>query len=728
MGTSLVALRLLVFGLLYVAGDWLGERMILGPDRITLIWLPAGISFAALALYGRRYWPFIPVAEFIVQWGEPSAFVAVTVLANTVSALGAATVLRKLANVDDERFVTRSGYVLIAAALLLAVISALIGVVGLYAIGFFPLEVFQAAFFKWVVANFFGVLLVSPAVLLLGQVRAGRVPHGHMGEWPRRAEGLAWMAAMLTALTILMQSDRTTSDYVLGLTSLPLALLIWSALRFKPWQTALASLIVGLTLSILAGLGLAGFTLPKSMADAVILLAFLSVIAMVPLFLAGAANQNRLTAQRLLRQARTDELTGLPNRSGFEAAAKAWLKAQPEANLALLYLDLDNFKLVNDTAGHGAGDELVRSLAGVLQAGLEDGAVLARLGGDEFAMLVHEKTPGEATAAAHALRELIATFRFPFSGHVFSATASIGVVPFVAGASDYSHLLAQADAACFTAKELGGNRIQVNSGSETAVVERTAAMRWAVRLREGFEKDHFRIYCQSIVPLNGAEEHGRHFEVLIRLHDPETGNLLMPGQFVPAAERFRMGPQLDQYVLGRTLRWLEENPAWLAQVESCSINLCAASVEDEGFIAFLHKRLAASSVPPQKLCFEITETSAVRDLGEAQNFIDGVRKLGCSLSLDDFGTGFCSFAYLDSLDVDYFKIDGSFVRKINDSVLSLSIVRAIADIARSIDKKTIAEFVETPELQARLRELGVDYAQGYAIDKPRPIQEYFGAS
>jgi diguanylate cyclase (GGDEF)-like protein len=511
-----------------------------------------------------------------------------------------------------------------------------------------------------------------------------------------------------------------------------LALLIWSALRFKPWQTALGSLIVGLVLSILAGLGLAGFTVPTSMQDAVILLVFLSVIVMVPLFLAGAANQNRLTAQRLLRQARTDELTGLPNRSGFEAAAKALLKAQPDAKLALLYLDLDNFKLVNDNAGHGAGDELVRSLAGVLQAGLQSDAYLARLGGDEFAILLHEKSPGEATAAAHALRELIATFRFPYSGHVFSATASIGVVPFVAGAGDYSHLLAQADAACFTAKELGGNRIQVNSGSETAVVERASAMRWAVRLREGFDKDHFRIYCQSIVPLKAHQDHeqeqGRHFEVLIRLFDPDSGSLLMPGQFVPAAERFRMGPQLDQYVLGRTLRWLEENPAWLAQVDSCSINLCAASVEDEGFISFLHTRLAASSVPPHKLCFEITETSAVRDLGEAQNFIDGVRKLGCRLSLDDFGTGFCSFAYLDSLDVDYFKIDGSFVRKVNDSVLSLAIVRAIADIARSIDKKTIAEFVETPELQARLRELGVDYAQGYAIDKPIPIQEYFAAT
>ena len=725
MKVQWVSLRLFLFALLYVAGDWLGERMILGPDRITLIWLPAGVSFAALALYGRRYWPFIPVAEIIVQWGEPTAFVLVTVLANTVAAYSAAYFLRKIAYVGDERFVTRSGFLLVIAALLLASVSALVGVSGLYAIGFIPADVFQAAFFKWVVANFFGVILVSPAVLLLAQIRKVGVTEDAQVGWPGRTEQGLWLAAMGLALLMLTQANRATSDYVLGLTSVPLSLLIWSALRFRPWQTALASLLVGLSLAVLAGLGLAGFTLPKSMNDAVILLVFLSVIAMVPLFLAGAANQNRLTTARLLRQARTDELTGLPNRSGFEALAKARLREQPDARLVLLYLDLDNFKLINDSAGHGAGDALVRSLAGLMQSGLEKDALLARLGGDEFALLLRDDAQGQGAAAAQAVRESIANFRFPVSGHIFSATASIGVVPFVAGAGDYSHLLAQADAACFTAKELGGNRIQVNSGSEAAVVERTAAMHWAVRLRQGFENDHFHIYCQSIVPVIPKDEPGRHFEVLIRLHDPETGTLLMPAQFVPAAERFRMGPQLDQHVLGRTLRWLEENPAWLARVDSCSINLCAASVEDAGFIAFLHKRLAASVVPPQKLCFEITETSAVRDLGDAQSFIDGVRKLGCRLSLDDFGTGFCSFAYLDSLDVDYFKIDGSFVRKINDSVLSLSIVRAIADIARSIGKETIAEFVETPELRQRLSELGVDYAQGYAIDKPIPIQDYF---
>ena len=699
--------------------------MLLGPDQIALVWLPAGIGFAALALYGRRYWPFIPMAEVLVQWGEPASFIAVTVAANTGAALAATYFLGKIVNLNDERFVTRSGFLLLIAAALLAVVSAMVGVVGLYALDYLPHGVFHAAFLKWVVSNFFGTLLVSPAVLLLSQIRLPGRPGIARNVGPSQLEAGVWLAAMLVAMVVLVRTDRSTSDYALGLSSLPLALLIWSALRFRPWQTALASLVVGLTLALLAGMGLAGFTPPSSMPDAVILLTFLSVMTVVPLFLAGAANQNRLSANHLLLQARTDELTGLPNRSGFEAATKALLQQRPQTKMALLYLDLDNFKLINDTAGHGAGDQLVRSLAGVIQSGLDDQALLARLSGDEFAIVLQEISADEAGAAAHRLRQAISAFRFPFAGYVFSSTASVGVVPFAADGGDYSSLLAQADAACFIAKELGGNRVQISSGSEAAVVERASAMRWAVRLREGIEQDHFRIYCQSIVPLKPDVAQGLHFEVLIRLFDPETQTLLMPGQFVPAAEHFRMGPQLDQYVLGRALRWLEENPAWLDEVESCSINLCAASVEDPGFIAFLHERLAHSSVPPHKLCFEITETSAVRDLGEAQTFIDGVHRLGCRLSLDDFGTGFCSFAYLDSLEVDYFKIDGSFVRKINDSVLSLSIVRAIADIARSIDKKTVAEFVETPELRDRLAELGVDYAQGYAMDKPTPIEEFF---
>jgi EAL domain-containing protein (putative c-di-GMP-specific phosphodiesterase class I) len=252
-------------------------------------------------------------------------------------------------------------------------------------------------------------------------------------------------------------------------------------------------------------------------------------------------------------------------------------------------------------------------------------------------------------------------------------------------------------------------------------------MRWALRLNEALENDRFELFCQSISPLQSLNGHERHFEILLRMRDAETGDLLPPGYFIPAAERFGLGMKLDTHVLDRTLRWFERNPSAAEKVELCSINLCAASLDDERFLAFLQARLAKSSMPPERLCFELTETSALRDLARAQHFIKAVRALGCRFALDDFGTGFCSFGYLRSLDVDYFKIDGSFVRDVETSPVALAIVRSIADIGRVLHKQTIAECAETEAIRRCLVGLGVDYAQGYALDEPMPIARYFDA-
>jgi EAL domain-containing protein (putative c-di-GMP-specific phosphodiesterase class I) len=250
-------------------------------------------------------------------------------------------------------------------------------------------------------------------------------------------------------------------------------------------------------------------------------------------------------------------------------------------------------------------------------------------------------------------------------------------------------------------------------------------MRWAVRLDQALRDGAFQLHCQSIVPLREDGGGGRHLEILLRMVDPDGGGLLPPAPFVAAAEKFNMGPRLDRHVIDRTLAWFERQPTALAQLDTCAINLCAASVNDPGFPAFLRERFARSVVPASKICLEITETSAVRDLDDAQQFIAAARGLGCRLALDDFGAGFCSFAYLRRLDVDYFKIDGSFVRDLESSALSLSIVRSIAEIARSIDKRTIAEFVENDGVRERLARLGVDYGQGYGIDRPQPIDQFF---
>ncbi|MBK8284990.1 MAG: EAL domain-containing protein [Ahniella sp.] len=416
-------------------------------------------------------------------------------------------------------------------------------------------------------------------------------------------------------------------------------------------------------------------------------------------------------------------MTRLPNRLAFEHGLRARLRG-PEGRAVLLYVDLDQFKVINDSLSHAAGDAFVLGAAGVLQSRLKPGQFLARIGGDEFALIVEDD--GHVPAFAEGLVEAVAALRLPWQDQVMTTTASIGAAPFEADGSDFGEVLARGDAACQSAKDQGGNRLHWSEATDEGVIEKRNAMRWAVRLASAIDEDRFQLHCQSIVPLRA--DHGlRRFEVLLRMREEGASGLLMPGQFVPAAERFNLGPRLDRYVLDRTLRWFEASPSVLAEVQHVSVNLSAATLTDEGFPDFVRRRLADSVLKAECLCFEITETSAVRDLAKAARMIDRVRELGARFALDDFGTGFCSFAYLASLRVDYFKIDGSFVRDLGHSPLALSIVRSIVDIGKVTNTLTVAECVETTALRAKLGALGVDFAQGYAIDRPREISEYFSA-
>jgi EAL domain-containing protein (putative c-di-GMP-specific phosphodiesterase class I) len=329
-----------------------------------------------------------------------------------------------------------------------------------------------------------------------------------------------------------------------------------------------------------------------------------------------------------------------------------------------------------------------------------------------------------ARERVNALVREIEVYRLPWNDQVLTTTASVGVVPFRTSDAVFPELLSQADAACFTAKELGGNRVCMAGALVGDVLDRTTAMRWAVRLRSALEQHRFDLYAQTIDPLRDTAERECHFELLLRMRD-ERGEVLPPGQFMPAAERFRLGIRIDREVFGTALSWFEANPQAAQQVTTCCINLTGEAMVDEGFIGFVAERLRSSSFPASKLCLEITETSAVRDLARAQRFINEMRALGCRFALDDFGTGFCSFSYLRSLDVEYFKIDGSFVREMDTSPLAAEVVRSITHIAHLLDKRTIAEHTETRVQREALIALGVDYAQGYAIDRPAPLAEYF---
>jgi EAL domain-containing protein (putative c-di-GMP-specific phosphodiesterase class I) len=334
----------------------------------------------------------------------------------------------------------------------------------------------------------------------------------------------------------------------------------------------------------------------------------------------------------------------------------------------------------------------------------------------------------DAERLAKQIRSAVANFRFAHDGRLIAPTTSIGVVPFLAQDFEFATLFAHADAACYAAKELGGNRVQLAAVDEKLLLSRRDAMDWAVRLGDAIEQGHLQLYAQSIEALRPIASSGRHLEILLRVHDPDTDALIEPGPFIAAAERFKFGPRLDRAVVGQTLDWLDARPEITRTIDLVSINLSGASVSDDEFGHFLERRINASSVHAHQLCFEITETSAVRDLAQAQRFIQRVRALGCRFALDDFGAGFCSFAYLKALDVDYFKIDGGFVRDVHTSPLALAIVRSIAEIARVMRKQTIAECTESESIRAHLLSLGVDYAQGFAIDRPMPLAQYFGPS
>lgn len=723
-----MALRFLGFVGLYLAGAWLATLFLDQPDQVTLIWPSAGVALAMLLLFGLHWWPAIAVSVVLLHLliaPVPGVFVGYSLAANTLGAVLGASWVRRFYPQPPESLRVRYGFALLGGALILAGTAAMIGTAGLIHAKIVSPDQFAQAAGKWLLGDLFGCIAVAPALMFIVQaLRERRMPRLPI-EYPGVQEKAVWALMLTGSLGVVLVAGQYSGAYVLGVASLPLALLLWSALRFEPIYTAVATMVLALFVTSVAGLGMGGFTPPTGLVDSAILLGFMCVNAGVPQLVAAASHENRMVALKLVRRATTDTLTGLPNRSAFEDTVRALLDFRRAEPMALAYVDVDQFKVVNDIASHAAGDELIAELAGVLRSELREGDVLARTGGDEFAMLLRRCPGDQLDDRLQHLRRVVASFRYASREHLIAVTVSIGAVPFRAGRFGFDALLAQIDAACFTAKELGGNRVVIADPGRGEVHERTVAMRWVMRLNRALDHDGFQLHCQPIAALKSNDSGERHFEVLLRMRDPDSGELLMPGQFVSAAARFGLGVRLDQYVVDRTLDWLDRHPREASEVGMCAINLSAGTLMDVDFVHFLRERLARTSFAPERLCFEITETSVVRDMGRALEFIREFRDLGCRFALDDFGTGFCSFAYLESLDVDYLKIDGSFVREAHREPLALAIVRSIAEIARVMRKQTIAECVESEALIRQMQALDVDYVQGYAIGRPMLIGEYF---
>ena len=437
------------------------------------------------------------------------------------------------------------------------------------------------------------------------------------------------------------------------------------------------------------------------------------------LAVANDITELQVLSEELRWQSTHDLLTGLVNRREFERRLQGAIAALYDgaAPAALLYMDLDQFKLVNDTSGHLAGDQLLAQLATLLPGVLPRGAVLARLGGDEFAVLLPATPETEALALAERLRTEIDGYIFGWEQRNYTISASIGAVMLDGPGLSLRSLLAQADTACYMAKERGRNRVHVFSEADSETAQRRSEMEWAGKVREALVEGRFLLHFQELAPLWAADGDGVHMEMLIRLRD-EQGNMVSPGAFIPAAERFGLMPQLDRWVVETTLANFNRLHPSGRPVALCAINLSGPTFEDSTFADFVLQCLEDHGVPPQRICFEITETAAVSSMSRAIEFMQRLRGAGCKFSLDDFGSGMASFGYLKNLPVDYLKIDGSFIRNIESDPVSYSIVRAVTDIGHQLGLKVVAEWVADDRARDILRGLTVDYAQGFAIHKP----------
>ena len=385
----------------------------------------------------------------------------------------------------------------------------------------------------------------------------------------------------------------------------------------------------------------------------------------------------------------------------------------------LLFVDLDQFKLVNDTGGHVAGDELLRQLSAFLTAKIRAVDTLARLGGDEFGLLLPGCNVEQGKTIAEKLRQEISEFRFAWEAKTFSIGASVGLVEITHEAESIASLLSAADTACYMAKGRGRNRVFVHQAQDTEVRRHYGEAEWVNRISRAFEENRFRLYYQKILPLC-PERDLEYREVLLRLID-ETGRVVPPMAFIPAAERYHLMPTIDRWVVRTLLAWMKANLLVLPADSSVSINLSGQSLGDDSFGDFIEEQLLASGIPPSRICFEITETAAISNLSRALRLMSGLRARGCHFALDDFGSGLSSFAYLKNLPVDSIKIDGAFVRDMLNDPTDFAMVEAIARIGHVMGLKTIAEYVESEAIMHRLADLGVDYVQGFGIHRPEPL-------
>jgi diguanylate cyclase (GGDEF)-like protein/PAS domain S-box-containing protein len=423
--------------------------------------------------------------------------------------------------------------------------------------------------------------------------------------------------------------------------------------------------------------------------------------------------------RQLTFQATHDALTGLINRYEFERRLKITISNQAvdDSINTLCYIDLDQFKLVNDTCGHSAGDTLLKEITLLLQTQLDGVGTLARLGGDEFGLLLENHNITRAQEVAGRLLEVIQGFQFTWKDSTFTLGASIGIASIASSVTSCEDILSRADSACFLAKESGRNRIQVYTEEDDKLLTQQREMHWVSRINLALEENRFQLYFQEIIALSSHDGNFiKHGEILLRMIDKE-GDIVSPNNFLPAAERYNMITLIDEWVVNKAIEWLAQHH----QKVKLSVNLSGMSISNRDFLNFVVSRIKRNKINPELLCFEITETAAISHMSTAIHFMNVLKKLGCTFALDDFGSGLSSFSYLTSLPVDYLKIDGAFVMDIDKDPMHYAMVKSINEVGQVMGIRTIAEFAASQSIVDNLREVGVDHAQGYAVARPIPL-------
>lgn len=441
--------------------------------------------------------------------------------------------------------------------------------------------------------------------------------------------------------------------------------------------------------------------------------------------LGAAMEDSRTLTGELEYQANHDLLTGLKNRHYFEKTVRQRLESRTteSADDMVIYFDLDQFKVVNDTSGHAAGDALLAQLVVNLSAHLRSDDTFARLGGDEFAIFLPSVGHEEGLVIAETLRAAAQDFRFSYEDRSFVVGASVGVVIVSDVDENLERIMSAADQACYAAKDAGRNRVHLYHENDQELIQRHGEMSWVPKIHEALENSKLVLFGQLIERTKAQSTDTTHVEVLVRLLG-DDGEIIPPGAFLPSAERYGIMPKMDRWVIEHTLQWMEEQANASDHTFTCAINISATSMSDVKFRNYLFDKLAQTNAPCSQICFEMTETAAVANISIAAEFMKKVKANGCSFALDDFGSGMSSFSYLKNLPVDYVKIDGVFVSPILTDETSVVMVRAIADVARVMGIETIAEYVENDEIREKLGQLDIDYVQGYGVGKPQLLTNF----